>query len=110
MIGQMDQVVTVYTSSFTDDGVGGRETTLTNFGQYWAFVEHLSGDEREHAMRNADKVSVSFTMHNFAGMPVSTTSIIEFDGVSYDVVDREYVGTQRLYIKFKGVAGEHLGD
>lgn len=108
MIGKMNQSVTVYTASFSSDGIGGREKTLNSIGEYWALVDFLSGDEREHAMRNADKTSVSFTMHNFSGFPVSTTSVIEFDGVNYDVVDREYVGAQQLYIKFKAVAGEHI--
>jgi len=109
MIGQMNQVVTVYTASFAADGMGGREKTTTSIGQYWARVDHLGGEEREHALRDADKMSVAFTMHNFEGFPVSTTSIIEFNGVKYDIVDREYVGTQQLYIKFKGVGGEYLG-
>lgn len=108
MIGRMNQLVTVYTSSFIPDGIGGREKTTASIGEYWALVEHLGGDEREHALRDADKMSVAFTMHNFEGFPVSTTSIIEFNGVKYDIVDREYVGTQQLYIKFKGVGGEYL--
>lgn len=108
MIGRMNQVVTVYISSFTPDGMGGREKTITSIGEYWALVEHLGGEERENALRDADKMSVAFTMHNFEGFPVSTTSNIEFNGVKYDIVDREYVGTQQLYIKFKGVGGEYL--
>lgn len=108
MIGRMNQVVTVYISSFTPDGIGGREKTNTSIGEYWALIEHLGGEEREHALRDADKMSVAFTMHNFEGFPVSSTSSIGFNGVKYDIVDREYVGTQQLYIKFKGVGGEYL--
>ena len=109
MIGEMDQVVSVFTAEYTPDGIGGTEKTLVDLGQYWAKVTHLSGDEREHAQRNADKISVSFKMHNFEGFPASTTSQISWNGSMYDVVDREFDGNQRLYVVFKTVSGEYLG-
>jgi len=109
MIGQMDQVVTIFTASYASDGVGGREKTLNNHGDFWAEASHLSGDEREHAQRDADKISVSFKMHNFEGFPVSTTSQIKWNGVIHDVVDVGFEGNQRLYVTFKTVAGEYLG-
>ena len=76
MIGKMNQSVTVYTASFSSDGIGGREKTLNSIGEYWALVDFLSGDEREHAMRNADKTSVSFTMHNFRLHLLNPQSIV----------------------------------
>ena len=107
MIGKMDQVVSVFTASFAGDDFGGRVETLTQLpGAFFAEVAHLSGDEREHAMRDADKTSVSFKMHNFDGFPASTTSVLVWGGVKYDVVDREYTGNQRLYVTFKAVSGD----
>lgn len=108
MIGKMDQVVEVFTTTYVPDGFGGRERTITSIGQYFAEVDHLSGEEREHAMRDADKVSVSFKMHNFEGFPVNTTSYLDWQGMRYDVVDRDFEGAQRLYVVFKTVEGESI--
>lgn len=108
MIGKMDQTVEIFTTTFTDDGMGGRERSIASGGQYFAEVDHLSGEEREHAMRDADKVSVSFKMHNFDGFPVNSTSYIDWNGMRYDVVDRAYEGAQRLFVVFKCVEGESI--
>ena len=58
----------------------------------------------------ADKVSVSFKMHNFEGLPVNTTSYIDWDGMRYNVVDRDFEGAQRLYVIFKTTEGEVIGS
>lgn len=108
MIGDMDQSVEIFTTTFTSDGMGGSDRTITSGGNYFAKVSHVAGEEREHAGRNADKISVSFTMHNFEGFPVSTTSFIDWAGQRFDVVDREYEGPQRLRVTFKTVAGESI--
>jgi head-tail adaptor len=109
MIGAMDQVVEPFAASFVDDGFGGREESLLSLGQMWAKVEFLSGEEREHAMRNADKQSVKFTMHNFDNSVIGTTSVIVWNGVKYDVVEPSFDGNQRLYVSFVAVAGELNG-
>ena len=106
MIGKMDQVVEPFTASFVDDGIGGREETLSTLGQVWSHVEFLSGEEREHAMRNSDKQSVKFTMHNVDGFPLSSTSVIDWNGHRYDVVEAAYEGSQNLYVSLKAVSGE----
>ena len=108
MIGKMDQVVEIFTTSFSPDGIGGSDRSIVSAGQYWAEVKHLSGDEREHALRDADKTSVSFKMHNFEGFPVDTTSYINWSGIRYDVVDKDFDGAQRLFVIFKTVAGEQI--
>lgn len=110
MIGKMDQVVEIFLTAYTPDGMGGSERTITSGGQYFAEVDHLAGDEREHAMRDADKQSVAFKMHNFQGFPVNTTSYIDWDGVRHDVVDKGFEGAQRLFVIFKTVAGEQIAS
>ena len=109
MIGKMDQSVVLYTAEYTPDGYGGNSVALMNSGVFYAEVEHLSGEEREHAMREQSKQSVSFKMHNFEGFPRTTTNVIEWLGVKYDVVDVDYSGSQNLFIIFKTVAGELNG-
>lgn len=106
MIGKMDSVVDIYTASFIPDGVGGRERTLTFYDQMWARLEHGGGDETEHAMREADRNTINVTVHNYDGLPIATTSAIEIDGVRYDVIDRDYTNSMRLFVSFKCRAGE----
>ena len=108
MIGKMDQSVEIFTTAFTPDGLGGFTREISSGGQYFSEVEHLSGEEREHAMRDADKKSVSFKMHNFDGFPVNTTSYINWNGQRFDVVDKDFEGAQRLYVIFKAVEGEQV--
>ena len=110
MIGQMDQVVEVFVTSYTSDGLGGRERSITSAGQYFANVATITGDEREHADREAYKQAAKFKMHNFSGFPVNTTSYIDWNGQRYDVTLDGYLGAQDLYITYSGVAGEQIAS
>ena len=106
MIGSMDQVITLFDSVLTPDGFGGNSQQLVSKGQFFAKVNHLTGEEREHAGRNAQKQSVSFTMHNISSSNGVNTSVIEWSGFRYDIVDVEFSGNQNLYITYKCVRGE----
>ena len=104
----MDQVATIYTASFVTDEIGGRVKTLSSIGQFWCEVIFETGEEREHAMRDADKDVVSFRFHNYQGFPASTTSVIEWSGGRYDVTSVGFEGSQNLYVVIKGQRGEDI--
>ena len=106
MISGMDQVVEIFTTSYTIDDMGGRERTIVSGGQYFAQVKHLGGSEGEHADRDAYKVPVDFLMHNFEGFPVGTIDFIDWNGKRFNVNDVAYDGPQRLYVTFKATAGD----
>jgi SPP1 family predicted phage head-tail adaptor len=109
MIGKMDSLVDVYTAAFAPDGMGGRERTLVHYDQMWAKIEHGGGEEKEHAMREADRNKIMVTVHNYDGLPIATTSVIEINGVKCDVIDRDFTNPSRLFIKFTCVSGELNG-
>jgi head-tail adaptor len=108
MIGKMDQVVEIFTASYVTDDIGGRAETLTTNGQFWSEVVFLTGEEREHAMRDADKDVVAFRFHNYEGFPASTTSVIQWNGNRFDVSEIAYEGSQNLYVVLKGQRGEDI--
>lgn len=108
MIGKMDQVVEIFTASYVTDDIGGRVEALTTGGQFWAQVIFLTGEEREHAMRDADKDTASFRFHNYEAFPASTTSVVQWNGLRFDVTELAYEGSQNLYVVLKGQRGEDV--
>lgn len=101
--GNLDQRITIYKYSFTDDGMGGNERTKELVTKAWAEVKPKSGNENTDFERVNATQNILFRIRRRTN--ITAEMIIEWEGGEFNIKSFPPVSNRALYMDIEAESG-----